>query len=245
MEISTNGAKILFKLPYFGGIPITESVVHGWIVIAIVSALCFWLTRGLTVANPSKKQIAAEKMVEMLSTLVNNTMGERWQSFTPYIATVFSYSFFSSFLSISGLRSPTADFSVTLAMSLITFGMIEFFNLKSKGPIGFFKRFTQPVAVMTPINVLSEVATPVSMALRHFGNISSGVVITGLIYGSLTVLSSFVLGWIPSTFIQNIPIFQVGIPAVLSVYFDGFTSVLQAYIFCMLTMVFVSGAAEE
>lgn len=244
MNVEINGPRILFNLPWLGGIAITESIVHSWLVMAFVALVCLYITHNMSVDKPKKRQVIAEKIVEMLTGLVKNSMGEQWQFFTPYIGAVFSYSFCSSIMSVTGLRSPTADFSVTLGMALITFIMIEYYNLKSKGPWGFIVRFTQPVAIMTPLNVLSEVATPVSMSLRHFGNIASGLVITGLIYGSLAALSSFVLGWIPNAFIQNIPIFQVGIPAVLSMYFDVFTSTLQAYIFCMLTMVYVSGATE-
>ena len=80
------------------------------------------------------------------------------------------------------------------------------------------------------------------MSFRHFGNIAGGSVLTALIYGGLSALSSFVLGWIPSEFISSIPIFQVGIPAVLSIYFDLFTGCIQALVFCMLTMVYVGAA---
>lgn len=245
MNVSINGPQILFEIPLLGGIPVTETVVNSWIVMAIIVGACLFLTHSLTVAKPSKVQAVAEKLVVAVYNLVDNIMGSRWKGFAPYIGTLFAYSFCSSILSVTGLRSPTADFSVTLAMALVTFVMIQLYYFKFKGFLGFFKRFTEPVAVMTPINLLSEVATPVSMSLRHFGNIAAGLVITGLIYGSLAALSSFVLQWIPSTFINSIPIFQAGLPAILSVYFDVFTSVLQAYIFCMLTMVYVSGAAEE
>ena len=100
---------------------------------------------------------------------------------------------------------------------------------------------------MTPFNIIGEIATPVSMAFRHFGNIASGSVITALIYGGLSALSSLVLGLLPGAFgaaVSQIPIFEFGIPAILSLYFDFFSSVLQAFIFCMLTMMYIGGAAE-
>ena len=89
-----------------------------------------------------------------------------------------------------------------------------------------------------PLNLVSEIANPISMAFRHFGNIASGIVISGLIYHALAGLSSMVLG--PAA----PPVFQVGIPAVLSLYFDIWTGFLQAYIISMLTMVFVSMSNE-
>lgn len=245
MDITINGPKILWTLPFFGGIRITESIVNGWIVVAIITGVCIFLTRNLSVDKPSKRQMIAETLVGMLSNLVDNTMGKKWHFFKPYIGGLFAFSFCSGVLSVTGLRSPTADYSVALGMALITFILVQFYNLTTKGPVGYITRFTKPIWVMTPLNLLSEVATPVSMSLRQFGNMASGVVITGLLYGALAALSSFLLGWVPNTFINSWPIFQVGLPAVLSVYFDLFTSTIQAYIFCMLTMVFVSGAAEE
>ena len=102
---------------------------------------------------------------------------------------------------------------------------------------------------MTPFNILSELATPVSMACRHFGNILSGVVINGLIYGALAVASSALLGLIPGVLgdvLSKIPILDVGVPAaVLSVYFDWFSGIMQAFIFCMLTVMYIANAAEE
>ena len=108
--------------------------------------------------------------------------------------------------------------------------------------------FTTPIAVMTPFNILSELATPVSMACRHFGNILSGVVINGLIYGALAVASSALLGLIPGALgdvLSKIPILDVGVPAITSVYFDWFSGVMQAFIFCMLTVMYIANAAEE
>lgn len=244
MDVAINGPKILFTLPFFGGINITESVVHSWIVLALVTAVCYWLTKDLSVQNPSKKQIVAEKIVTMAKSLVETNMGKEWMNYLPYIGTILAFSFLSSVMSVAGLRSPTADFSVTLAMALVTFVLIEYNFFKSKGFFGFFKRLTEPVVVMTPMNIISEVATPLSLALRHFGNIASGAVITALVYGALASLSRVVLGWIPNTFIANIPVFQVGIPAVLSIYFDLFSSGIQAYIFCMLTMANIAGTAD-
>ncbi len=244
MDVSINGPKIWFTIPVLGGINITESVVHSWLVLIIVTAVCWWLTRDLSVKNPGKKQIIAEKLVTMVKNLVDANMGPQWAHFVPFIGTLFAFSFLSSVMSVAGLRSPTADFSVTLAMALVTFAFIEGYHFKFKGFLGFFTRLTEPVVVMTPMNIVGEFATPLSLALRHFGNIASGAVITTLVYGALAALSKFILGWIPNTFLASIPIAQVGLPAVLSVYFDLFSSAIQAYIFCMLTMANIAGTAD-
>ena len=99
--------------------------------------------------------------------------------------------------------------------------------------------------VILPINIISEVANPISMAFRHFGNIAAGTVITALVYGALAGLSSMVFGWIPNDFIASIPILQLGLPAILSIYFDLFSGYLQAFIICTLTMVYVGGAGPD
>ena len=244
MNVSINGPKILFTLPIFGGINITASVRNTWLVLIFAAVFCRWLTKDMSVHNPGKKQIVAEKLVLFVRGLVDSNMRSQWAHMVPFVGSVLVFSFLSSVMSVAGLRSPTADFSVTAAMALVTFFLIEFYHFRSKGLLGFFTRLAEPVIVMTPMNIVGEFATPLSLALRHFGNIASGTVITALVYGALASFSQFVLGWIPNTFIANIPIMQVGVPAVLSVYFDLFSSGIQAYIFCMLTMANIAGAAE-
>lgn len=242
MNVSVTGPSIVFTIPVFGGIRISETIVNSWIVMIVITLLCFWLTRGLSVRNPKRKQIVAEKLVTMLYNMVRDTMGERNIGFAPYIGTLFTFSILGSLSGLTGLRSLTGDLNTTLGWALATFFIVQFVAIRHKGVLGWLKGFTEPVVLMTPLNIISEIANPISMAFRHFGNIASGIVITTLIYGALAALSHALIGWIP--YIGNIPIFQVGIPAFLSIYFDVFTSFLQAYIISMLTMVFVSSANE-
>jgi len=103
------------------------------------------------------------------------------------------------------------------------------------------KGFTEPIVVMTPMNIVSEIAQPISLAFRHFGNVAGGGVLTALIYTALGGLSGIVFGWIPGI-IGNIPFLQVGIPAFLSIYFDLFSGFVQALVFSLLTMVYVGAA---
>lgn len=242
MNVSVTGPKIIFTIPILGGIHITETIVNGWIVMAVITLICFILGRNLSVRNPSKRQLVAEKLVSMLSGILSDTMGKHNMFFLPYIGALFSYSILSSLSGLVGLRAPTGDLNTTVAFALIAFFLIQFYNIKNKGVLGWLKGFTEPVVFLTPLNIISEIASPISMAFRHFGNIASGIVITTLIYGALAAASQMLIGWIP--FIGSIPILQVGLPAVLSIYFDVFTSFLQAYIISMLTMVYV-GAANE
>ncbi len=242
MNIEVHGPKIMFEIPVLGGIKVSETIVNMWIIMAVITLACFFLGRNLKVRNPSKRQLVAEKAVLMITNMVTGVMGKRNAHWAPYIGTLLLLSAFSSLSSLTGLRPPTADLNVTLGWALVTFVMIQATKIKHHGFGGWLKGFTEPVVVMTPMNIISELATPISMSFRHFGNIAAGLVITSLIYGALAALSSAVLGWIPV--LGDIPIFQVGLPALLSIYFDLFTSCLQAYIFCMLTMVFVSNAQD-
>ena len=109
---------------------------------------------------------------------------------------------------------------------------------------GYLKSFTQPIFVLTPFNIISELATPVSMMFRHFGNICSGSVIMTLVYAALSTLSAVLFRWLPGALAQ-FPFFQIGIPVVFSLYLDIFGSLLQAFIFAMLTMMYISSAAED
>ncbi len=239
-----NGPEVKFTIPLFGGIKVTESIVNMWIIMAAVTAASIWLTRGLKAGNPSKKQLAAEKLVVMLQSLVGDTMGKGYSYFAPYIGTLFALSIFGSLSSLLTMRPYTADLSVILSWTITTFLLIQANNIKHHGVLGWLKSFTEPTPFITPLNIISEIANPISMTFRHFGNIAAGLVITSLVYGGLASLSSALLSWIPNDFLASIPILQVGLPAVLSIYFDLFTGFLQAYIICMLTMAFIKMSGE-
>lgn len=246
--VQVTGAKVLFKIPILGGIPITETVVNTWIVMALLVIVSIVLTRGLKIRPTSKRQIIAEYLVGMVNKLVRENMGAKFMRYVPFIGTLFSLSMFSSLISLVGMYSPTGDLSTCLAWALLVFVLITYYKIRTQHIGGYLKGFTEPVFIMTPLNIIGEVATPISMAFRHFGNIASGAVVTLLIYSGLSALSTAVLGLIPGAagqLLSQIPIFQVGLPAVLSLYFDVFTSVLQAFIFCMLTMMYIRLACEE
>ena len=239
-----NGPKIIFKIPLFDGIPVTESIVNMWVIMAIIVSVCIWLGHGLKIIPESKKQIVAEKIVSMLYNLVSDTMGDKNIKYAPYIGALFTISICGSISSLFGVRPYTADLSVTLGWALVTFVIVQVTSISKNGVLGWLGGFVKPIPLMLPLNIVSEVANPISMSFRHFGNIAAGMVITSLLYGALASLSAVVLQFVPSLIIKSIPIFQLGLPAILSIYFDLFSSFLQAYIIVMLTMVFVSGASE-
>lgn len=252
MKLDISGARVLFELPIdlpvLGKLQISETMIVSWIVMLLITGLCIWLTHDLKVENISKRQALAEFLVETANKFVIGNMGEKFRYFIPFVAALFVTSIVSNLISLIGLRSPTADLSTEAAWAVVVFIMITAQKIKVGGVGGYLKGFTTPIAVLTPFNVLSELATPISMACRHFGNILSGVVINGLLYGALAVASSALLGLIPGVVgdvLSNIPILDVGIPAVLSVYFDWFSGFMQAFIFCMLTVMYIANAAEE
>ena len=248
MNLEVTGAKVLFNIPIFGGIPVTETVVNTWIVMALIVGLCIFLTHGMQVHARTKRQVVDEYLVGMVRNMVKNNMGERFMHYVPFIGALFSLAMLSSLISMVGMFSPTGDLSTCVGWALLVFVVITYYKIKTQHIGGYLKGFTQPVFIMTPLNMISEVATPISMAFRLFGNIASGSVVTLLLYGGLAALSSGILGLIPGAVgevLSMIPIFQLGIPAILSIYFDLFTSVLQAFIFCMLTMMYIKLACEE
>ena len=248
MNLEVTGAKVLFNIPIFGGIPITETIVNTWIVMALIVGLCLFLTHGMQVHARTKRQVVAEYLVGMVRNMVKNNMGERFMHYVPFVGALFSLAMLSSLISMVGMFSPTGDLSTCVGWAVLVFVVITYYKIRTQHIGGYLKGFTQPVFIMTPLNMISEVATPISMAFRLFGNIASGSVVTLLLYGGLAALSSGILGLIPGAVgevLSMIPIFQLGIPAILSIYFDLFTSALQAFIFCMLTMMYIKLACEE
>lgn len=244
--IRISGALIYttISLP-LGGLPITESQVNSLLVILSVLGLCLYLTHGIQEKAETTRQHIAEWIVEKVEGLVHENMGAYFSGFAPFIAAILALSAFSSLLSLLGLYPPTSDLNIVAGWAILVFVLITYYKNKC-GPLTYMKSFTQPVALLLPINIISEVATPISMAFRHYGNVLSGTVISVLVAAGLQGLSSLLLGWLPGV-MGEFPLFQIGIPAILSVYFDIFSGCLQAFIFAMLTMMYVSGGfpAEE
>ena len=254
MNLDVHGARILIeipiKVPYLGNIIITETVVNTWIVMAVIVGLCLYMTHGIQVHARTKRQIVAEFIVKKVNGMVGENMGERFLKvgYAPLIASIMGLSALCSLSSMIGMYAPTSDLSTLLGWSLMVFVLITYNKFRAGGPLGYLKGYFEPIPVLLPFNIISEVATPMSMAFRHFGNIASGTVIMGLLRWALANLSYMIFSKLPGVLGQvfgQIPILQVGIPAVFSIYFDIFSSLLQAFIFCMLTMMYIGSAAEE
>jgi len=196
-------------------------VCIGLIVFALVVRLKLKDTEG----KPSGLQNVAELIVEMLDGMVKGSMGRSAKRYRNYIGVLFLFVLFSNISGLLGFRPPTADYGVTFPLGIITFILVQYNNIKWN-KIGAFTDLFKPIPILFPINLIGEIAVPFSMSLRLFGNVVSGTVIMGLIYG---LLSKVAILW----------------PGVLHVYFDLFSGAIQAYVFCMLTMVFISQKIPE
>lgn len=248
MNIEVTGARILWSSGALGGPVLTETIVNMWIVMAVIVGLCIFLTRDLQLHAHTRRQIVAEYIVRKISEMVRANMGERYIGHAPFIAAILFLSAGCSLTGLLGFYPPTSDLSALLGWSLLVFALITWTKIRTGGLRGYVGGFARPVALLTPFNIISEIAVPVSMAFRHFGNIASGTVITALLYGALAALSNVLLGLLPGVLgeaLGGIPILQVGLPAILSIYFDLFAGFLQAFIFCMLTMMYIRAAAED
>ena len=239
--ITITGARIFFALPLpLQPLYITEAQINSWLVIASLFFFCLYMTHGLSEDCATRRQHLAEWAVETVDHLVIENMGPFFSGYSAFIIAILALSALSSLLSLFGLFPPTSDINIVAGWAILVFILITHYKLKG-GVLNYLKGFTEPIFVMAPLNVLGEIATPVSMAFRHYGNVLSGSVISVLIAAALTAFSNLVLGWLPG-FLGEIPFLRIGLPAVLSVYFDVFSGCMQAYIFAMLTMLNVSGA---
>lgn len=227
------GPRIIFDL---WGIPVTETVVNTWIIMIGLVIFSLVVTKGFKKV-PTGKQNVIEALVESINKLTVQTMGEDKKGFSSYMGTLFLLLLIANLFGLLGLRPPTADINTTFAFAAITFVMIHFFGAKRKGIGKYLKGFLEPIPFLLPLNIMGELATPISLSFRLFGNIVGGIIVISLLYGGLTSLSG-ALG------LTNFPIFQAGVPVVFHMYFDLFAGVLQTFIFIMLSMVFVSLAMD-
>ena len=250
MEVSITGARILHtfeNVPLLGSVQITQTLAVSWLIMIIITGLCIWLGSGLKVTNISRKQAVAEMGYNAIVNFVRGNMGPEFDRYIPLVCTIFVTSVISNLISLLGIWSPTADLMTELAWALVVFVLITYHKIKASGIVGYLRGFLDPIFILLPINIMSECFTPVSMACRHFGNIVSGYVIMSLIYAALIAANHALFGLLPGLvgdLLAQIPFLGVGIPAVFSLYFDWFGSCIQAYIFCMLTMIFIATAED-
>lgn len=209
---------------------IPETIVNLWVIVILLSMFAFIVNKKIKKAKaddvPSNFLNILEILVESVDGLVESTMGSQNMRFAPYMFTLIVFLVVANLFGLTGLKPPTSDYSVTLALALITFFLTQYWSWKNGGGIiGYIKGFGEPVALLAPLNVIGELSNPISLSFRLFGNIMSGGIIMTLVYSAAGYFA---------------PI----IAAPLHVYFDLFAGLLQAFIFVMLTMIFVGGAEE-
>ena len=180
MDIDITGARILISKPEWGGFMLTETVVVTWIVMLVLVLACRFMTAHLEVHPTKKRQVIAEWIVTSIRDMVQTNMGEKYAQtwYVPFIGAMFALSAGCSLSSVVGAYAPTSDLSTVLGWALFVFALITITKIKTNGFGGYLLSFTTPIPVMTPFNIIGEIATPVSMAFRHFGNIAGGGVIT-------------------------------------------------------------------
>lgn len=242
--VQISGAQIYFTIPMpLQELPITSAQINSWAVMLSILGICLYLTHGIKVVPDSKRQLAAEWIVEKVTGLVSDNMGKKFLGFAPFVAGILALSALSSLSSLLGLFPPTSDMNVVVGWAILVFILITHYKLQG-GLWNYIKGFFSPIPFFAPLNIIGEFATPISMAFRHYGNVMSGMVISVLIAFALRNLSVMLLGWLPG-FLGQIPFLQIGLPAVLSLYFDIFSGCMQAFIFAMLTMMNIATAVPE
>lgn len=206
---------------------ITTTTVGSWIITLTILLIAYLASRKLKKATdvPDAFQNVLEYAMEMLGSMSGGILGKNARRFANYIGTIFVFIIFSNLSGLFGLRPPTADFGVTFLLGMFTFFIVNYQGLKNRG-VGHFTSLFQPIPVLFPINLIGEIANPISISLRLFANMLSGVIIMGLWYGMMP--------WFA----------KIGIPAALHVYCDLFSGCIQTYVFCMLTMVYVNDKME-
>ena len=218
----------IFQYKFFGQtVWITTTHACLFIVIMMIVIFCLLANRAVKHATevPGAFQNVVELVVEMLDNMTKGVMGKNAAAFANYIGILFMFILLSNISGLFGLRPPTADYGVTLALGLITFTLITFNKFKYQKVSGVIKGLCDPWPIWAPINIIGDIAVPISLSLRLFANVLSGTVMMALIYG--------LLGWIATAW-----------PAALHVYFDLFSGAIQTYVFAMLTMTYINNAIE-
>ena len=214
--------KTVFTIPILGGLEIKESIVVTWIIMAVLILLSIFLTRNMKIDHISKRQAVAELIVTKLTGIVEGMIGEKGKAFVPYLTTVLVYIGVSNIIGLFGFKSPTKDLNVTIALAVMSIVIVEAAGIYYLGVKKWLHKFTEPIAIVTPINILEVFTRPLSLCMRLFGNVLGSFVIMELIK-------------------MIVPVF---LPTVFSLYFDIFDGLLQAYVFVFLTSLYIGEEIE-
>lgn len=205
-----------------GAIEFSEGVVVSWVVMAVLILLSILMTRGLKIDHISKRQAAIEWVVTKLEDIVTGMVGEEGKQYVPYLITVLLFIGLSNIIGIFGFKPPTKELNVTLALAIMSIVLVQIAGIQHLGVKGWLKKFTSPVAIVTPFNILDLFTRPLSLCMRLFGNVLGAFVIMKLIEAVVPAV----------------------LPMVFSLYFDFFDGILQAYVFVFLTCMYIKEAIE-
>lgn len=222
MGIESVFPRMLFRL---AGVPVRDSVLHTWIVMAVLLGVGIWAHDRFRVWEPKTWQLATEYIVDYVEKLVIDTSGRALPELVPYLTTMISFILLANLLGLfPALKAPTRDLNTTLALSVVSLGSWQAYGIRKRGLGAYLRSFIEPVAFMLPLNILGQVSRMVSMALRLFGNVIAGEMIGAVMFMLVPVIAP-------------LPLNLLGM----------ITGVLQALVFTVLTLVFVVDAmgAEE
>ena len=213
----------------FFGFSVAETTLVGWgiVLIALLLSLIFrlFVFPKFDPDHPKGFQNVMELAVEATQNFTGGILGDYGKQVAPYMFSLAVFMIFSAFSELLGFRPPTSDLTVTFAMGLITFFLINYYGIRKKGVDGRLKGMMVPTPIVLPMKILSDIATPVSLACRLFGNMLGGVIVMHLLKSALGG-------------------YAVGIPAVAGLYFNLFHPIIQTYIFIILSLTFISEAVE-
>lgn len=215
--------KVLIHFDFMNGFfDINKSIVITWIVMAVLTVFILFITSNMKVHNISNKQVIAELIVEKLRGITYGMLGEEGLRYRDYMVVVLVFIGASNLVGLFGQTPATMDLNVTVALALMSIILVEAAGIKKKGMGKWLKSFSQPMAVITPMNILELAIRPLSLCMRLFGNVIGATVIMELLK-------------------MAVPIF---VPAAFSLYFDIFDGLIQAYVFVFLTSLYIKEAVE-
>lgn len=212
----------VFTLPFFGGIEVLESVVVSWLITLVLMGLFLILVRNLQFRKIGRKQAALESGVLFIYDFFEGLVGKEGRAYIPYLMAVVIYIAAANLIGIFGFKSPTKDMNVTITLSVMSIIVVEIAGIRAKGLKGWLKSFTEPIPIVTPINILELFIRPMSLCMRLFGNVLGAIVVMALI--------KYIM-----------PLF---LPIPFSFYFDIFDGIIQAYVFVFLTSLYIKEAIE-
>lgn len=213
----------VFTIPVGNGIPVYESVVVTWIIMAVLTIAAMIFVRGLRIDNVSKKQLLLEAAVTKVQNFFDEILGENGRRYIPYLMSVGLFIGVSNLIGLFGFVPPTKDMNVTAALAIASILVIEYAGIRQKRMKGWLKSFKEPVAIILPLNILEIFIRPVSLCMRLFGNVLGAFVVMELIKMIVPVL----------------------LPIPFSFYFDIFDGLIQTYVFVFLTSLFIKEAVED